>query len=70
MVRMPEVDCELCDNCGLCVAACHGSAIVCSADGLCMLETENCDYCGVCEAVCPQGAIKCSYTVVPKEDNQ
>ena len=68
MLVMPELDFELCNGCGLCVAACHGGGIVPEGGKVRIVETENCDFCGVCEAVCLHGAIKCSYIIVVSED--
>ena len=67
MTVMPELDVELCNGCGLCVAACHGGGIVAKEGKVRIVVTENCDFCGVCEVVCPQCAIKCFYVLVLKE---
>ena len=64
MAVMPEFHPELCDGCGLCVAACHGGGIIWAEGKVTIVETENCDYCGVCEMVCQQGAIMCTYIIV------
>lgn len=64
MIVMPELELELCDGCGLCIAACHGGGIVSEDGKVRIIETQNCDFCGVCEAVCPQGAIRCAYSIV------
>ena len=64
MPVMPELDLELCDGCGLCIAACHGGGIVMADGKVKIVETESCDFCGVCEAVCPRYAIKCAYIIV------
>ena len=68
MMVMPELDPELCDGCGLCVAACHGEGIVLEGSKVRIVVTEACDFCGVCEAVCPHFAIKCFYIIVPGKD--
>ncbi len=68
MTVMPEFDGALCDGCGLCVAACHGKALVQEGDKVRLLESERCDYCGVCEAVCPHQAIECPFTVTCSEN--
>ena len=65
---MPELNIDLCDGCGLCVAACHAGGIVQKEDAVRIVETELCDYCGVCEAVCPQQAIECTYCIVFGEE--
>ena len=68
MTVMPELDVDLCNGCGLCIAACHGGAIIQIEAKVKIIETENCDFCSVCEAVCPQGAIKCAYIITPGQD--
>ena len=68
MAVRPEFNFELCDGCGLCVAACHGEGIILEDGKVRIVATEGCDFCSVCEAVCPQYAIKCSYIIVPNED--
>ena len=68
MTVRPELDLELCDGCGLCVAACHGGGIIKANGKVKMIETENCDFCAVCEAVCPRNAIKCAYIIVLSEE--
>ncbi len=68
MTVMPELNLELCDGCGLCVAACYGGAIIQVEGKVRIIETENCGFCGVCEMVCSHGAIKCLYIIVPGED--
>ena len=64
MTVMPELILELCDGCGLCVAACHAGGMVAANGRVKIVETENCDFCAVCEAVCPRGAIQCAYIIV------
>ena len=68
MAVMPELDVELCNGCGLCVAACHGGGIIFEEGKVRIVETESCDFCGVCEAVCPQDAIQCTYIIVLSKD--
>ena len=69
MVVMPEIEVDLCDGCGLCVAACHAGGIICEEGVVRIVETAGCDFCGVCEAVCPQCAIKCVYCIVFSEED-
>ena len=64
---MPDLDSELCNNCGLCIIACHGGGIICVEGKVMIIESEKCDFCGVCEAVCAQKAIRCYYSVVWRE---
>jgi len=64
MTMMPELVQELCDGCGLCIAACHGGGIIRVNGKVAIIEVETCDYCGVCEAVCPRYAIRCVYYIV------
>jgi len=64
MPVMPDLDLELCNGCGLCVAACHGGGIVLEGGKVRVVETESCDFCAVCEAVCPQSAIRCVYIII------
>ncbi|MFC1910717.1 ATP-binding protein [Chloroflexota bacterium] len=67
---MPELVSELCNGCGLCIAACHGGGIVISQGIVKIVETECCDFCGVCEAVCPFYAIRCPYCIIYTDLNQ
>lgn len=68
MAIMPELDPELCDGCGLCIAACHSGAIIKAEGKVRIAESENCDFCGVCEAVCCQYAIKCTYIITAPDE--
>jgi len=68
MKIMPELEPELCDGCGLCVAACHGGGIIQFEGKVKIVVTENCDFCGVCEAVCTKNAIRCAYCIVLSRD--
>ncbi len=63
MTRMPEIDKEKCDLCGLCVQACECGAVVIQAGVVIVIETDACGWCTVCEAVCPTGALSCAYDI-------
>ena len=65
---MPDLDSELCNNCSLCIVACHGGGIIVHEGKTTVIQSAKCDFCGVCEAVCPRGAIRCSYVIVTTED--
>jgi len=61
---MPEIDRELCNGCGLCLAVCSCKALVLVDNVIVIMESEECDYCTQCEAVCPTGAISCPFEIV------
>jgi heterodisulfide reductase subunit A len=49
---------DLCNGCGLCVAACPSHAIKADDEGSCVVVDEvRCQACGECMAICPVGAI-------------
>ncbi|MFX1562232.1 MAG: 4Fe-4S binding protein, partial [Promethearchaeota archaeon] len=49
---------NICNACGLCVAACPSDAISFESDGKCVVVDEvRCQGCGECMSVCPVGAI-------------
>jgi heterodisulfide reductase subunit A len=49
---------DLCNSCGLCIAACPSQAIELDAEGACVIVDEvRCRSCGECMAICPVGAI-------------
>ena len=64
MVRMPVLDLEKCNCCGLCVSVCYCNALVVINEVLTIVETEECGWCTECEAVCPTGAITCPFDIV------
>lgn len=64
MLEMPRVDLEKCTGCGICVAACHCSAIVIVDGKATLIETLKCGWCCVCEAVCPSRALYCEFEIV------
>ena len=53
---IPEVDENLCTNCGKCGEICQYSAIVCLGEKV-LVYPELCHACGGCTLVCPEGAI-------------
>ena len=58
MVRqIINIDEELCNGCGLCVSACHESAIGLVDGKAKLLRDDYCDGLGNCLPVCPTGAI-------------
>lgn len=63
MIRMPVLDLEKCNGCGLCISVCYCSALVMVDDVVTVIETEECGWCTDCEAVCPTGAISCPFDI-------
>lgn len=61
---LPQIDLELCDRCGACVAYCPSGALEMGPDGPLIVRPEDCTYCTECEALCPRGAIMCPYEIV------
>ena len=68
MVKMPKINQEKCNLCGLCVSVCKCGAIVLIQDKITIIETEDCHWCTTCEAVCPTGAVTCSFEIVIDEE--
>jgi MinD superfamily P-loop ATPase len=56
-IPVPEVDPELCNNCGLCSKICEFGAIA-NLGIKTLVFPELCHGCGGCTLVCPKGAIK------------
>ncbi len=52
-----KIDRSLCEGCGLCVSACHESAIGLVDGKATMVNEAGCDGLGNCLPVCPTGAI-------------
>ncbi len=52
-----KIDENLCNGCGLCIAACHESAIGLVNGKATLLRDDYCDGLGNCLPVCPTGAI-------------
>jgi len=53
---IPQIDPDLCDNCGLCAKLCQFNALLCIGDEV-LVSPELCHSCGGCVRVCPQKAI-------------
>ena len=64
MIRMPVLDLEKCNGCGLCVSVCYCKALIMVNGVVTVVETEECGWCTQCEAVCPTGAICCPFDIV------
>ncbi len=60
---MPEIDREICNLCGECLAACPVHALSLSPTEGIVLDEELCAYCGDCEGICPEGAIRLPYEI-------
>lgn len=63
-MRMPFIDRDKCNYCGLCISVCRCNAIVIESGVITVIETEECGWCADCELVCPTGAIKCPYDII------
>lgn len=55
--KIPTIDIEKCDACGLCVSACHEGAIAVKNGKAHLIHANLCDGLGNCLPVCPTGAI-------------
>ena len=64
MVIVPKIAEEVCDGCGDCVDACHGSAVELINNKAKIVRPEDCDYCAECEEICPSDAISCYFDIV------
>jgi MinD superfamily P-loop ATPase len=60
---LPEINLELCNRCGACVAVCPGNAVEMGESGPYFARPFDCTYCAVCEPLCPQDAIACTYEI-------
>ncbi len=64
MPKMPVIDREKCNDCGLCIDVCACRALVLIKNVVTVIETKECGWCAQCEVVCPTGAITCSFEIV------
>lgn len=68
MARMPVIDREKCDGCGLCVSICRCSILVLVDNVVTVIEKKRCascnHWCTQCELICPTGAISCPFEIV------
>lgn len=62
--RLPTIDMELCDGCGLCVTYCPTHAVALIKDRPVITRIDDCTYCGLCEESCPKNAIALHYEIV------
>ena len=66
--RLPEIDRNKCNGCGLCVNVCACGALVIIDNVVTIVEIEqDCHWCTNCELVCPTGAIVCPFEIVFEE---
>jgi Fe-S-cluster-containing hydrogenase component 2 len=69
---MPQLNEQLCNRCGLCIAACpcgsvelHEESVLFSCPEACTAAPKAACDCGcVCEEVCPTGAISVAFEIV------
>lgn len=68
MAKMPVIDRNKCNGCGLCVEVCHCQALFLVGKVVEVNEKRECRlctrWCTMCEMVCPTGAIQCPFEVV------
>ena len=55
-LRIPTIDAEKCNHCGLCSQICAFNALACLPDSV-MVFPDLCHGCGGCFRICPAGAI-------------
>jgi NAD-dependent dihydropyrimidine dehydrogenase PreA subunit len=74
MNKMPIIDHEKCDRCGLCVSICKCGVLVIQDNFVKVIELEKraqcIIWCNTCELVCPKGAITCPFEVVSEDDSE
>ena len=56
--RTPEIDKDLCLECGECQGECRFEAINMNSDGSYVIDALACEHCGLCALVCPTEAIR------------
>ncbi len=75
---MPQLNEQLCSQCGLCVSACpcgsvkldEGGARFSCPETCATSEAGTCDCGCLCEEVCPTGAISVAFEIVLGEDDE
>jgi MinD superfamily P-loop ATPase len=71
MTKIPEIDRDKCDGCGLCIEVCSCRVLVLVDDVVEVKERIGCQqcskWCTMCEMVCPVGAIQCPFEVITEE---
>ncbi len=71
MIKMPEIDRDKCDGCGLCIEVCSCRVLVLVNNVVEVKEKMGCQqcskWCTMCEMVCPVGAILCPFEVITEE---
>ncbi len=71
MTKMPEIDRDKCDGCGLCIEVCSCRVLVLVGNVIEVKERIECQqcskWCTMCEMVCPLGAIQCPFEVIIEE---
>ena len=61
---LPEVNYQLCNQCGDCVEQCPTKAAEMGPQGPIIARPADCTYCALCDASCTLGAITCPYEIV------
>jgi len=73
MAKMPVIDRNKCDGCGLCVEVCQCKVLALVGKVVEINEKKKCHlctrWCTMCEMVCPTGAIQCPFEVVIEEES-
>ena len=60
---IPNIDLDLCNACGNCVALCPVQAVELVNNKAVVVRPDVCTYCDVCETFCPEGAIGRPFTI-------